>query len=306
MSAPEAAVVRSLKKHLLAEGLHGTPASRVLVDADPSYAHSRYARDLEPMARVSIGAARPDMLCALERAAGQVVAGFEVKAKEGDWARGLGQARSYRAGVHHAYLALPARPDNLRRAAGTMAKDVGVGLLALDGERWVEVTPPADPLPLPQDLSVVSSALRGVPTARRLQLNHPLNYLVIPYLASFRPGDRELIELLEAEWPDLGTAGTRRHAIEGAISLGLVDRRLAATLEGRTVADLLDALGFTPQTRPSKRARLCEAAPALAAVARFVLLQQPVVRLILQALETLGGGATLPDLDSPARVWIRR
>lgn len=106
MSAPEAAVVRSLKKHLLAEGLHGTPVSRVLVDADPSYAHSRYARDLEPMARVSIGAARPDMLCALERAAGQVVAGFEVKAKEGDWARGLGQARSYRAGVR----ALHVRP----------------------------------------------------------------------------------------------------------------------------------------------------------------------------------------------------
>ena len=300
MRASEAQVVHALKRHLLKEGLGGVVPDSILVDADPSYVHSRYARDLEPMARVEVGGGRPDLLCSSERTEGALVTGFEVKAASRDWVQGLAQARRYRAGVHHSYLALPGRPAELEREAGTIARETGVGVLILDGEEWREALKPADPTPLPWKLGPTTAALAGVPVARQLQLNHPLNYLVVPFLAATLSPGRSLLEELEIRWPDLGSAGTRRHAIVGATTLHLVDATLKLTAEGNAVADLLLALGFTPETRPAKRARLSDVAPAVAAVARFVLLQQPVVRLLLRSLGEAGRPISLPRLAMAA------
>jgi hypothetical protein len=75
MRAPEASVVRSLKRHLLGGGLGGVAPAQVIVDADPSYMGSRYATELEPMARVDVGGGRPDLLCSIERTQGTIVIG---------------------------------------------------------------------------------------------------------------------------------------------------------------------------------------------------------------------------------------
>src|SRR5512133_3938625 len=114
-------------------------------------------------------------------------------------------------------------------------------------------------------------------------LNHPLNYLVVPYLR-YRYPQSPLVALLEAHWPDLRTENTRAHAIVGARTLGLIDREGYVTPIGNTVADLLEAIGFEPRSRPNKRARLADVSPAIAAVARSVLLNLPSVRLVIETL----------------------
>jgi hypothetical protein len=300
MGSPEAEVVYSLKQHLQQGGLAGVSPSRLLVDADPSYMHSRRAKALEPMARVDIEGAYPDLLCCSDRSASSLITGFEVKASSVDWLKGLAQARRYRSGVHHSYLALPGRAKELERDAGRMARDMGVGVLVLEGEKWHEIVQPIDPIPLPWSLGSTAAALDGVPLARQLQLNHPLNYLVVPFLAACLPPGRSLGEELESRWPDLGRKGTRQHAIAGAKTLRLLDAQLQPTIEGGAVADLLQAVGFSPESRPSKRLRLVEVAPALAAIARFVLVQQPAVRLIRRVLHDAGGSALMPALATAA------
>ena len=57
--SPEAQVVRSLKRHLLRHGLGGQSVAGILVDADPSYLHSGFARELEPGGPHAHGDASP-------------------------------------------------------------------------------------------------------------------------------------------------------------------------------------------------------------------------------------------------------
>ncbi|MBN9681079.1 MULTISPECIES: hypothetical protein [unclassified Corallococcus] len=306
MPHAEARVVRELKHHLLTHGLRESRVLHLLVDAHPSYVRSPFARDLEPMTRLTLEGTRPDILCSVARPEGVLVTGIEVKASERDWVQGLGQAHSYRPGVHHAYLALPSSAADLRAPTLAQAKSIGVGILARDAKHWVEVIPPADPSPLPRAVSQASSLLEGVPAARSLQLNHPLNYLAAAFLADRGAPSGELLKSLAAHWKDLGSDSSRRHAAMGANTLGLLDLDWNPTLEGRTVADLLAALQFDPDTRYDKRKRLLDVNAAFAAVARFVLIRQPAVRLIHRTLTDHGGSLTLLELavaaghDDPA------
>jgi hypothetical protein len=288
MGGAEAQVVLALKRHLERKG-----ASRIVVDADPAY--RKFRHDLEPMARIEIDGARPDLVCSIERTAGVLVEGYEVKASIRDWVPGLAQARRYRAGVHQSYLAIPGRRTDVEAGARTMAREGGVGIIVLEGSSWHEAVAAADPIPLPWTVGATVAALEGVPVARQLQLNHPLNYLVVPYFAA-TAGAGRLLEVLGERWADLGSPATRRQAIIGAQTLRLIDHELRPTAEGYAVAELLLGLGFTPEGRPSKRARLADVAPAVAAVARFVLLQQPAVQLVLRSLKEEGRPVALPQL----------
>jgi len=299
MSSAEAAIVRSLKRHLMARGLDGLPVAGILVDADPAYVHGSAARDLEPIARVPIAGSCPDLLCRSGDGNGTLVSAFAVEVSARDWRRGLGQAERYRAGAHYAYLAVSGKTDEIVREAGPAVRDAGVGLWVLDGG-WTQLVAPQQPQPLPRTVAITREAIVGVMVARRLQLNHPLNYLVVALLASQSGESADLNQLLAGHWSDLGTDGTRRHAIEGAIALGLIDTNRQPTLEGATTADLLLALGFDPENRPTKRRRLSEVAPGLGAVARFVFMRQPAVQLIRRALERLDGEALLPELACTA------
>jgi hypothetical protein len=296
MASPEASIVHSLKQHLLTRGLRGSRVSRVLVDADPSYLRSPLRQKLEPMTRLSLEDARPDILCSLEQTSGKLIAGIEVKASAGAWVKGMGQAHRYRTGVHHAWLALPDGSGDLARSASQMARDTGVGLLVLKANRWNELLLPAEPRPLPQVVSHAAAMLEGAPVARSLQLNHPLNYLAVAFIADKKSAPTSLMDALARLWRDLFSSSTRQQAVTGAMTLGLIDLNGHPTVEGRTVADLLDALGFDLARTYDKRRRLVEVDAALAAVARFVLLRQPAVRLVYQALSGRGGSLKLPAL----------
>lgn len=298
---PEATVVHELKKHLLADGLRGSCVGEVIVDADPSYRASRHAKALEPMASVAIDGFRPDLLCSTRSGTQTLISAFEVKPRLGEWPKGLAQARAYRSGVHHSYLALPydkgARIGQLERDA----LESGIGVLILDKPGWREVVAPANPRPLPWTLQSVAAILEGVPSVRRLLLNHPLNYLVVAYLRFMEP-EVPLVTLLEAHWPDLRTENTRAHAMDGARILGLIDREGCLTPLGNTAVDLLEAVGFDPKSRPNKRIRLAEAAPAVAAITRSILLGLPSVRLLIETLrETKGGSLRIIQLLQAAR-----
>ena len=299
----EVEVVHSLKSHLRTHGLRGVPVSDIVVDADGSYRGSRLARDLEPMAPVRIGAYRPDLVCIAQTARGPLVVAFEVKADLSLWQKGIAQARSYRAGVHHAYLALPGEgPAHHRRTLEEDAGEGGVGVLYMAEDRgWLERLAPRDPRPIPWELENTAAALRGIPALRHLQLNHPLNYLVVPVLRVLRP-ELSPWEALAAEWPDLPAETSRTYAVQGAQSLGLLDGRYELTVEGAVAGDLLLELGFRPERRIDKRARLAAVAPGIAAVARSVLLRQPAVQLVFETLlEAPGHRLTAVELYWRAR-----
>ena len=300
MASPEARVVHSLKQHLLEHGLRGARVNRILVDADPSYLRSPFKHKLEPMTRLSFDDARPDMLCNLDMAGGKLIVGIEVKASGGDWVKGLGQAHRYRIGVHHAWLAVPDPNGDVTRAASRIARDNGVGLLVLNDKRWSEALLPTDPRPLPQIVSHAASMLEGAPVARSLQLNHPLNYLAVAFIADRKSASMSLTEAIARNWRDLSSVDSRRLAVVGAMTLGLIDMNGIPTVEGRTVADLLDALRFTPAHAYDKRSRLADVDAGLAAVARFVLLRQPAVQLVHRALSERGGSLKLPELACEA------
>jgi len=282
----EAQVVYSLKKHLCARGLEGSRISDIVIDADPSYRASKYARDLEPMAMIRIEGFRPDVVCSLEESKYGATIAFEVKAKWADWPKGLAQARLYRSGAHFTYLALPASEaakDAKQRVLEQEARESGVGVLVRNERGWCEIVPPADPRPAPWNLEPVKRILRGASAARCLQLNHPLNYLVVPY---FRYRfEAPLEDVLERFWKDLKTANSRQYAILGARYLGLIDGNSCLTTEGVIVAELLTAVGFDPSRRINKRKRLCETAPAVSIGARMALSRQPAVRLIVETLK---------------------
>ena len=282
MSSPEAEVVNSLKQHLIINHLRLGAVSSVLVDAHTSYISSQYKARLEPMAYLKIGAYRPDILCQVQHSRTQSIAGFEVKPKWSDWRKGLMQARTYRPGVHHAYLAAPGCPNTAKKDAELYAKDLGVGILVRHEKEWKEVVKPPHPSPNPETLYDSYKALLGVPAARKLQLNHPLNYLVVAYLRHRHDGN--LLMLLKKYFSDLRVDGTRKHAIVGARSLGLIGHGESRCILGSTVADLMDAIQFNPSTKIKKSSRLLDENEGLAAIARFVFLQHPAVKLIIDAL----------------------
>jgi hypothetical protein len=153
----------------------------------------------------------------------------------------------------------------------------------MEGRGWLERMAPRDPRPVPWELENTAAALRGIPAVRHLQLNHPLNYLVVPVLRVLRP-DLSPLEALVASWPDLPAVASRIYAVQGAQSLGLLDGNHELTVDGAVAADLLLELGFRPDRRIDKRSRLATVEPGIAAVARSVLLRQPAVQLVFETL----------------------
>jgi hypothetical protein len=282
-------------------GIGGSFIYSILVDSDGSYTNSKYRSSLEPMASLRINGYRIDTICGIRLGNQPFICGFEVKPRFDEWRQGVSQAANYRSAVHQAYLAIPMDPKKSTNDLERQARQLGVGVLLLDKKRWHEAVLPEEPRPVPNKVGITQRLLEGVPLARRLQLNHPLNYLVVAHLRALYPSD-SLEPLLATYWSDLASAGTRRHAIDGAQSLGLIDLDGHLTVDGSIVADLMREMCFSTESRPSKRARLADVAPQIAVVARVCLLRQPIVRLVLETLQrSPSAGVAINDLIRRAR-----
>lgn len=301
VATSEVEVVHSLKNWLLTRGMNQQAIGSLVVDSDRAYRHSRFRAALEPMGSLRINGYRPDIVCNLEKTPTAFILGFEVKPSLGDWPKGLAQARNYRSGVHQAYLAIPRDRTTSTRELETAAAEFGVGVLLRDSGGWQDIVPAPDPRPSPATVQTIERLLEGVPLARRLQLNHPLNYLVVPFLRAEHP-NQSIESSLAAYWTDLGSSGTRKHAIAGAESLGLIDRDGNITVDGTIIVDLLRTMGFCVMERPNKRTRLCEVSSHIAVVARVSLLRQPSVRLVIESLQQeRNNRATISGLLATAR-----
>lgn len=281
----EADIVWSLKKHLLLHGLgpRRWQVSDIAVDSDGSYRQSRHAADLEPMLSMPIRGFHPDLVCAYDHPEEEGLAAFEVKGRFDDWLKGLTQARAYREGVHRAYIALPGDKPQRLSMLERDANESGVGVWLLCGKRWEERVPSAPPRPCVSETRHLASALRGVALSRRLQLNHPLNYLAVAW-ARFRQPDEPVMKALTDGWDALRSSGSRRHAINGAKYLGLLMQDDELSRLGLTVCDLMASLDFETSHRIKRRSRFCEEAPGLAAVCRLVFFHQESTKLIIEAL----------------------
>jgi hypothetical protein len=276
----EAEVVWWLKRALTTSGLEGREVREIIVDADSSYLHSRFRRQLEPTGTVWIGAWRPDLVCVVEGTGSERLVGFEVKSLA-DHEKGVVQAARYRAGVHEAYLCVPSPnaplPDWLHRIATAN----GVGLLAASSTAVRLELPPAPLIPDPRVLQVTRRYLLGEVAARAFVLNRPLHYAAATFASVHSP---DPWTAMRVEW-ELGEASVPQ-AFRGAEVLGLLSGG-TVTAKGKALTDSLQYAGFSlreSRKLTSARARSVVDAPPLAALLRSVLLQHPAVDLIVHTL----------------------
>ena len=286
--AVEADIVWSLKEELALEvpRLHQWQIANIGVDSDGSYRNSRHAAQLEPMISMPIRGFYPDLVCSYDSPAESGIAAFEVKASFDDWVKGMTQARAYREGVHRSFLAIPEGSGSRFSVLERDAQESGVGVWLLRKAGWEEVVPSAPPRPSLTETRNLAAALRGVVLPKRLQLNHPLNYLAVVWAATNQESGR-VMEAMEEHWPDLRSSGSRQHALNGARYLGLLSNSDSLTRLGLSVADLLRAVDFETSSRINKRQRLADEGPGLAAVMRMILIQQDSTQLIRRCARTL-------------------
>jgi hypothetical protein len=285
----EAETIYSLKRHLQHRGLGPDSwlVTDIAVDSDGSYRRSPHAAELEPMMSIPISGFYPDLVCFYKGPSEEGLAAFEVKGAFEDWVKGMTQARAYREGVHRSYLALPSGSERRLRTLERDAQESGIGVWVLEHEQWHEIVPAARPRPSLAESRDLIAAIQGVVLPRRLQLNHPLNYLAVVWIRAHF-SNTDLMEGLEKLWGDLRTSGSRQHAINGARYLGLLAHDDSLTKLGITVADLMESLGFGENRNLNKRRRLFDESSGLAAIIRLVLTQQGSTDLVVQTLEKAG------------------
>jgi hypothetical protein len=280
-----------LKRALESGGLGGRRVHHVLVDRDPAYVNSPFARRLEPMGSPRIGNWRPDIVCTVDHAGAEYLAGFEVKGASG-FERGVIQASRYRDGVHEAYLCMPSNGP-LPSWLVTTARQTGVGLLQATDAALILDVPPEPPRPEPALYVATRRYLLGEETTRSLGLNRPLHYAAA-LIACTTPGSP--LDVLVQRWGLRESAA--RMALRGAETLGLLHDGLP-TARGLAWADVLRVVGFdVSETRflTGARYRLVRDAPGLAAVLRAILLAQDTARLVVDALQGASAGLSANDL----------
>lgn len=162
------------------------------------------------------------------------------------------------------------------------------------------------PMHLQADRIVCDLAGESDRLGRRLQLNYPLNYLVVPYLR-LRERGLPVLDLLSKYWGHrLGAEGSQKHALNGAYALDLVNAQGETTEIGLAVAQLMVGIGFDVTSAPDRHERLADASPPLAAIARLLLMRLPTVQLVQQALQICPDKACfVPDLLDRAHMLNR-
>ena len=260
---------------------------------------------LAPFNHVKIGSGYPDLvgvrvldaeLLAVDRLGDQPpLIAIEAKGYTGsrtvDVETGVVQAYDRLGEVNAAYVAAPGAA--ISQSARTLARELNVGVLAVDAEGGV------DPLEVPRVVgnrtSDEASAIRFQATAQGVAdksfgLNHPKNYLAYP-VAHYHSADTETV---------LADRVVRAvdSARQGAVFLGLVtdspaDERL--TPLGQEVVRFaldrydgsVDAALDAFEAWHGSRGRFCEVAPEWGLLARRVVWAYPATQLLVEELQTM-------------------
>ena len=260
---------------------------------------------LAPFNHVKIGSGYPDLvgvrvlesdLLAVDRLGEQPpLIAIEAKGYTGsrtvDVETGVVQAYDRLGEVNAAYVAAPGAA--VSQSARTLARELNVGVLAVDADGGVE------PLEVPRVVgnrtSDEASAIRFQATAQGVAeksfgLNHPKNYLAYP-LAHYHADDTATV-LAE------NVVRAVDSARQGAVFLGLVtdspaDERLTSL--GQEVVRFalerykgsVDAALDAFQEWHGSRGRFCDVAPEWGLVARRVVWAYPATQLLVEELQTM-------------------
>lgn len=295
MTEPE--VVRTVHRFLGRETLLSRGVSRLYTDAHHTLLP--YA-DLRPFQRFTLDvgdfAAHPDLVGQLDD--GETL--FAVEAKgEFDLLKGLAQADLYQNGFHCTFLAADA--GVLGSSLLSLARDKNVGVLAVSDTVEVAYTPRRrapwhDPF---QSILRQFESTVYVTESGTFQYNLPTHYLAWA-LALPRHAATPLDDARERLRGYPMPKGWRA-ALRGAEKLGIVSTIGAGvqlTAAGTAVRDVIDAsvaewaeVHRTISARGSSDT-LATRLPRAAAVLRLLLLQDPMVRLLMEGLSQYPDGRT--------------
>lgn len=259
---------------------------------------------LAPFNHVKIGSGYPDLvgvrvldseLLAVDRLGDEPpLVAIEAKGYTGRDAvaveTGVLQAYDRLGEVNAAYVAAPG--DAISQSARTLARELNVGVLAVDADG--AVTPYEVPRIVGSRTAAEASAIRFQATAQGVAdksfgLNHPKNYLAYP-LAVYHEADTEMI-LAER------VVGAVDSARQGAAFLGLVeidpDRTRLTPLGQEVVRFALNRYGSVEQALTEftewkrSRQRFCELASEWGVVTRRVVWAYPATQLLVEELQTM-------------------
>ena len=220
-----------------------------------------------------------------------------------DVARGVEQAHARLSEVNLGYVAAPR--SSVTETAQSLARDLNVGIIAVDGAHEATLLEPAR-VAGAGEFDAGVEAVRFQAAANRLTagsfpVNHPKNFLGYA-LALAATGDTA--DVYESHVIDHARSGRR-----GALLLGLVadDGRERLTHLGAEAVRLAEALGGGVEPALERfdswsgsPRRFCGYAPRWAALARSVTVQYEPTRLVVETLESLHAEGidepTLPTL----------
>ena len=256
---------------------------------------------LDPYQRITLdvgGTARhPDLVGQLGD--GESLLAVEAKG-EGDLLKGTAQAELYQDGFQYSILAAPA--SRIHEATRSRLERKNIGLLAVSGE----VEPLCWPRARQPWQSPYQSVRRQLETGVRANewstftYNLPTHYLAWAialepdtlYKTSQLPEHIAPYEPMPKDW---------NAALRGAETLGLLrasGKGARLTPTGAAVSDILDvSLQVWSDVHPKAiHASLAAIMPRAGAALRILLLQEPMVRLIIQGLKECDREAAMPDL----------
>lgn len=300
MNEPE--VIQRVHRFLSTEGIGGERTSRLFTDPHPTLIGYK---DLRPFQRFSLDfggfVVHPDLL-GQESDADSLIA-IEAKGKS-DLLKGLGQAETYQNGVQRSFLAAPA--NALSSSLVDMARAKGVGVLSVSESVKALYIPEAR-RPLNKFYNSLVADLTSaacVSESGTYTYNLPTHYLV--WVTALVPSVEYAVEDIRKLVDPFPIPKDWRSALRGAQKLGLLRTgggHIGLTDIGCAVRDLLP--GSTVEwaniherlTVPRSNRTLHDEHRTSAAALKLLLLQDPIVRLVVEGLHLLGnGGGTFDRL----------
>ncbi|GAB5550248.1 MAG: hypothetical protein SangKO_100080 [Sandaracinaceae bacterium] len=302
MTEPE--VVYHVLRHIRKHGLHGQDVAKSFVSPDrgtksfaPLGALEEREGDLFQKIKVTYEGQQdfyPDIIGLL--ADGETLFAIEAKGKRHHLG-GVTQAESYRAGVQSCWFAGPASAFARQPKAGDCAQKADIGVLVVDETGSVEQhrgTSLYHPLASEYNrIRLRFSVLRQISAAQSFSYNSAVHYLA-PVL-TMRPGfvytRVELERAVECYPHPAGFRGV----LTGAQKLGLIEeasRTLRLTAAGEAVCAIVQGLislkelgELHVRTLQETQRLLSHDRPDVAGVLQLLLVSDPVVRVIIRALE---------------------
>lgn len=288
MQEPE--VVQKVHKHLRLRGIGGAPVVRLFTDPHPTLTG---LKDLKPFQRFGVGwgpgVVHPDLLG--QHDDGDSLVAVEAKGAGANLLTGLSQAEVYQRGVQRSFLAAPV--DMLHSDLVELAKSRGVGILSV-AEHVHELFVPSERRPFNAEYRALRADIGDavwINEGGSFSLNLPSHYLAwVSALHGHAEHSFADALLLASDFP---LPKDWKAAMRGAQKLQLLkvtSEGCQLTETGLAIKPLLPpdmAAWKTIHHRLVEKETLATVFPTAAAALRILLLADPIVRLVVEALRSL-------------------